>query len=67
MTQPKTNCPNCGREITKATLQKHYLACINPNSKLNLKKDLSIRDKSNLNCSFCKKLCKNLNSLAQHE
>lgn len=67
MIQPKTNCPNCGREITKATLKKHYLACINPNSKLNLTKDLPIRDRNNLNCTFCKKLCKNLNSLAQHE
>lgn len=67
MIQPKTNCPTCGREITKANFKKHYEACNNPDSKLNLKKDLPTRDKSNLRCSFCKKLCKNLNSLAQHE
>ena len=70
MIQPKTNCPNCGREITKATLNKHYLACINPNSKLNTVgkfKPLPLRDAGDQTCHFCGKLCKNLNSVKQHE
>lgn len=70
MIQPKTICPNCGREISNANFRKHYDACIDPNSKLNWKRNLPpipYREADDLKCHFCGKLCKNLNSVKQHE
>lgn len=66
--RPKIKCPNCGKLVTKANFNKHYVACINPQSKLNTKnKDKQCVNHSGLYCQYCSKLCKNKNSLAQHE
>lgn len=64
----KKICENCGREITLVNYNKHYKACINPNSfsnQRNLHKNTI--DYSNLICKYCNKTCKNKNSLVQHE
>lgn len=61
----KIPCKNCGKEITIANYNKHYSACINPNSHIN--KHLQKQDIISLFCRFCHKECKNKNSLVQHE
>lgn len=61
----KIPCKNCGKEITVANYNKHYNACINPNSYIN--KHLQKQDIISLFCKFCHKECKNKNSLVQHE
>lgn len=67
--RPRTQCPNCGKLITNATFEKHYSACINPNSKINSRKGIEKYklDHDDLFCKFCSKKCQNKNSLIQHE
>lgn len=67
--RPRIECPNCGKFITKANFNRHYNACIDPNSKYNQKKLNShyAVDNDDLCCKFCNKELKSLNALAQHE
>ena len=65
--RPKIKCPICGKEFTKANYQRHYNACNNPDSKLNIKKQQYTVAHDKLNCVFCNKLLKNRNALTQHE
>lgn len=67
--RPRIQCPNCGAMITKACYKKHYQACINPDSKLNVCRadNTSCQSREDLFCMYCHKECKNKNSLAQHE
>ena len=61
----KVACKNCGRLIDVACIKRHENACINgyKNDKINSYH----LDHDDLYCKFCKKECKNKNSLAQHE
>jgi len=61
----KITCKNCGRLIDIANIKKHENACINGYK--NIKNDIYILDHDDLFCKFCKKECKNKNSLIQHE
>lgn len=60
-------CPQCGRSITKPNFNRHYTACIDPNSKIHKKREMQSVNHEGLACIYCEKLCKNKNSLAQHE
>ena len=55
-------CPFCGRKISKSNLSKH----IRTHEKGTYKNVYHV-DHEGLNCKFCNKLCKNTNSLIQHE
>lgn len=61
----KIACKNCGRLIDVGCIVRHENACINgyKNDKMNMYH----LDHDDLYCKFCKKECKNKNSLAQHE
>lgn len=66
----KTACRYCGKLCDVASIARHEKACTDPNSKLNQKKNrLSHMHElpDSLLCKHCGRLCKNLNSLAQHE
>ena len=67
--KPRTECPNCGKLITNACFNKHYNACINPDSKYNLNKTKVVYklDHTDLCCKFCGKELKSKNALVQHE
>ena len=67
--RPKIKCSLCGKEISKPCFERHFKACSNLDSVLNEKRKKKIYHVSHdgLNCKFCNKLCKNLNSLTQHE
>ena len=68
--RPTITCPLCGREITNACYKRHYEACSNPNSKMNLKSELDLTyrlDHDDLFCKFCGKEYKSKNALCQHE
>ena len=67
--RPRTECPNCGKLITKARFSKHYNACINPNSKYNLNRTKMVYtlDHTDLCCKFCGKELKSKRALLQHE
>lgn len=69
--RPTITCPLCGREITKACYERHYKACSNPNSKMNLKlsgSDFTYRlDHDDLKCKFCGNEYTSKNALCQHE
>lgn len=67
--RPRTECPNCGKLITKACFSKHYNACINPNSKYNLNRTKVVYtlDHADLCCKFCGKELKSKRALLQHE
>lgn len=58
----KTVCEKCGREISLSNIKKHVAAC---NGRIPAGVLRAARD--SLNCIYCGKLCKNNNSLAQHE
>lgn len=58
-------CPNCGQEISKSNFTKHQHRHIeHPESFCTPKYRVN---HEGLNCQFCEKLCKNNNSLRNHE
>jgi DNA-directed RNA polymerase subunit RPC12/RpoP len=57
----KRICPKCGKEITPNNYERHIKAC---DGKVHEHQHL---DHEGLNCKYCGKLCKNKNSLIQHE
>ena len=62
-----TTCPICGKEIRNCNYKKHLLSHEkNPNYHIKKQARQSV-DHSGLECKYCGKLCKNKNSLAQHE
>ena len=62
-----TICPICGKEIRNCNYEKHLTSHEkNPNYH-NKKQTCQSVDHDGLNCNYCGKLCKNKNSLAQHE
>lgn len=54
-------CPICKRQISASNYQRHLDAHSRPH------RYLRFVDHDDLNCKYCGKLCKNKNSLAQHE
>ena len=58
----KVACSICGRLIDVANIKRHEASC-GKSEKLNVYRV----SHEGLNCIFCGKLCKNKNSLAQHE
>lgn len=54
-------CPICSRQISNSNYSKHVAAHDTP------PRYLRSVDHDGLNCKYCDKLCKNKNSLAQHE
>ena len=60
----KAPCSVCGKFFDVANLRRHEASCGKP-KKLN--ENCFHVDHEGLNCKFCNKLCKNLNSLTQHE
>ena len=67
--RPTITCPLCGRSITNAAYSRHYQACSNPNSKMNLRHNNEIYklDHDDLKCKFCNNEYKSKNALCQHE
>lgn len=62
-----TICPICEKEIRNCNYEKHLTSHKkNPNYH-NKKQTCQSVDHDGLNCKYCGKLCKNKNSLAQHE
>lgn len=62
-----TICPICEKEIRNCNYEKHLASHEkNPNYH-NKKQTCQSVDHDGLNCKYCGKLCKNKNSLAQHE
>jgi hypothetical protein len=55
-------CSECGREIAEYQQQKHY-----GTKSCKTRRELRSLLVDELNCIHCSKLCKNLNSLRQHE
>lgn len=63
----KTVCSICGREISNCNIEKHLKSHVkNPSYQEALLTRQSTTH-GGLNCKYCQKLCKNRNSLAQHE
>lgn len=58
----KAACSICGKLFDVANIKRHENSCGKPK-----KLDLYQVSHDGLNCVFCNKLCKNLNSLTQHE
>lgn len=56
----KASCGLCGKLFDVANLKRHEVSC----GKVDNQRHVS---HEGLNCEFCGKLCKNKNSLAQHE
>ena len=56
-----STCPICARQIANNSYNKHIAAHDKPS------RYLRPLDHDGLNCKYCGKLCKNRNSLAQHE
>lgn len=68
----KIVCEVCGREISASNLNNHLKIHINPSpstarNQRHAKRVLCIDYHESLNCKFCDRLCKNKNSLYQHE
>ena len=61
MQRVKVPCQICGKSISKSNLSKHETAC-----KLASEKPNYLPQDGSLNCIFCGKACKNLNSLVNH-
>lgn len=60
-------CPICGKEIRNCNYERHLISHQNNpeyHSKLQTRQSI---DHDSLYCKYCGKLCKNKNSLAQHE
>ena len=60
-------CPYCGRKISKNTFNKHIKCHENGNFEKRKSKTQYHLDHDDLFCKFCRKECKNKNSLRQHE
>jgi hypothetical protein len=62
-------CPKCKHECKPCNFQKHVKSCNGVKSyAVRLKEGLVIpRDKTNLNCVYCNKQCKNFKSVLSHE
>lgn len=58
----KKICPKCGVEISTQNYSRHLKKCDGTGLRTYIKKVLET-----LNCRYCNKLCKNANSLTQHE
>ena len=57
-----TLCEKCNRSISNNNFRMHSNRCDG-----SIPKEKLILDTDNLNCSFCDKLCKSLNSRTQHQ
>lgn len=64
MQRTKVKCDICGREISKSNITRHLKSHENKSTRHSNKYTL---DHDDLFCKFCRKECKNKNSLAQHE
>ena len=62
----KLVCPLCKQEISKSNFTKHQRRHEN-HPETFLDKEVYHLDHEGLNCKYCGKLCKNKNSLVQHE
>lgn len=56
----KTTCSKCGKLFDVANIKRHEASCGKIDTAYHVSHD-------GLNCEYCNKLCKNKNSLAQHE
>ena len=65
MKYEKLLCPICKQYVGKNNYKRHMKVCDGSKFKPKTKNNISTFD--NLNCKYCNKLCKNLNSLSQHE
>lgn len=66
--RPRVECPVCGKLFTKPCFNRHYRACSDPSSKLNVNdKNVYKVTHEGLDCCFCGKTMKNTNALTQHE
>ena len=61
MKRTKVKCSKCGREISKSNIRKHELSCSGE-----IKVSYALTHEG-LECQFCGKVCKNRNSLCNHE
>lgn len=60
-------CPHCHKLISKSNFNRHLTSHeMHPEYQASLKTRQTV-DHDGLNCKYCGKLCKNKNSLAQHE
>ena len=59
----KKICSKCGLEISAQNYSRHTARCDGSGLRIYIKQELP----KSLNCKFCGKECKNLNSLRQHE
>jgi len=60
MKRSTLTCEICGREISKSNYIRHINSCKGPINRYAI-------DHDGLECKFCGKLCKNKNSLSNHE
>ena len=65
MKRTKIVCPDCGQEISKSNFTKHQRR--HRDHPETFKEYPFKLDHDNLECQFCGKLCKNRNSLCNHE
>lgn len=65
MQRTKVVCPICGQEISKSNVSKHERRHKDHPETFNQGKYELTHD--DLNCQFCNKICKNRNSLCNHE
>ena len=62
-----TICPVCGKEISNCNYERHLISHKNNPKYHNKLQTRQSIDHEDLYCKYCGKLCKNKNSLAQHE
>lgn len=62
-----TKCEICGKEIRNCNLERHWVSHQNNPDYHNKLQTRQSVDHDDLCCKYCGKLCKNKNSLAQHE
>ena len=62
-----TICPVCGKEISNCNYKRHLISHKNNPKYHNKLQTRQSIDHDDLYCKYCGKLCKNKNSLAQHE
>ena len=67
MQRTKIKCPICGKEISKSNYSKHERRHANNPESFEGGRKTKLLPHEGLNCQFCGKLCKNKNSLVQHE